>query len=148
CRPSATIALSGLTLVARAPAVYASQPLSRTTTQDSLPGGGPQPYRSGTFTRGSLREVSVRYGSSSSLRLLLAQRAEARGTARRRVMESSSAPRTVAMPTESPRFARATVCAALASLKRCVGARRPAGSSLWLNRGADPPATQAEACAG
>ena len=37
------------------------------------PGGGPRPYRGGTFTRGSLREVSVRYMSSSSPKLCLAQ---------------------------------------------------------------------------
>ena len=72
CRPH-DVPISGLAHAAHAPAVYASQPPSRTVHARLAPGGGPRPYRYGTLTRGSLREVSVRYMTSSSPRLRLAQ---------------------------------------------------------------------------
>jgi hypothetical protein len=74
-RPATTITLSGQTSEARALAVYASQPRSRTSTQNSLPAGGqPWPGRIGYLLGRFVRfPVDLRYLLSSSPRLLLAQ---------------------------------------------------------------------------
>ena len=83
CRPH-DMPISGLAHAAHAPAVYASQPPSRTVHARLAPGGGPRPYRYGTLTRRSLREVSVRYMTSSSPRLRLAQGVRGSGGERQR----------------------------------------------------------------
>ena len=68
-RPLQQCPISGLTPAARISCCLRFVPLLALGTQDSLSGGGPQPYRGGTFTRGSLRKVSARYIASSSPRL-------------------------------------------------------------------------------